>query len=416
MPPLHDPIPYDRVAELIADAGPSRQSGILHDAWREYAANATRPYAWKTFSLYVRQQLMQSGDWSLERGKEKLTPWQDGARASPRVLVLGAYAALHVRGGALEIEHGPHDDRETIRIDIDAEPKPRAILFDSHGEFMTGEAIRWCARYSISLALPGGPGRLITMIESALETKANTMTRMRDIDPSIIRAQCAADPVKIAREIVRAKIDAELNTTIPDAAARRQEFEEWNIKLNSARSVAEIMIVESRAAASYWRTFRDAGLRERKNGNLPRSWLRFAQRNKGAAFLGNQHASHPINAMLNYAYIVEAGRLAKALAANGLCLSIGYLHSDKKGRNSLVWDAIEPLRPAIDAKVFEFVASHEFSRRDFPQSGYNVHRLSRDVTQLLLHKASLPSREIEEAAEWMVRIILEPFWLASHAI
>ena len=158
-----------------------------------------------------------AGAWSLKRDKEKLTPWQDGARASPRVLVLGAYAALRVRGGALEIEHGPHDDRQTIRIDIDAEPKPRAILFDSHGEFMTGEAIRWCARYSINLALPGGPGRLITMVESALETKTNTMTRMRDIDPSIIRAQCAADPVKIAREIVRAKIGAELKATIPDA-------------------------------------------------------------------------------------------------------------------------------------------------------------------------------------------------------
>jgi hypothetical protein len=64
-------------------------------------------------------------------------------------------------------------------------------------------------------------------------------------------------------------------------------------KLNCARSVAEIMMVESRAAA-YWRTFRDAGLRERKEGNLPRSWLRFAQRNKGASFLGNKHASHPI--------------------------------------------------------------------------------------------------------------------------
>jgi CRISPR-associated protein Cas1 len=243
------------------------------------------------------------------------------------------------------------------------------------------------------------------MIESALETKAKTMTRMRDIDPAIIRAQCAADPIEIAREIVRAKIDAELNATIPDADARKPEFEEWDIKLNSARSVAEIMIVESRAAASYWRTFRNAGLRERKNGNLPRSWLRFAQRNKGAAFLGNQHASHPINAMLNYAYIVEAGRLAKALAANGLCLSIGYLHSDKKGRNSLVWDAIEPLRPAIDAKVFAFIGAHEFARSDFPQSGYNVHRLSRDVTQPLLHRASLPARDIEEAAEWMMRTI-----------
>ena len=107
--------------------------------------------------------------------------------------------------------------------------------------------------------------------------------------------------------------------------------------------------------------------------------------------------------MLNYCYVVEAGRLAKALAAQGLALPIGYLHSDKKGRNSLVWDAIEPLRPAIDANVFAFVAAHEFARRDFPQSGYNVHRLSRDVTQLLLHQASLPAREIEEAAAWMVR-------------
>jgi CRISP-associated protein Cas1 len=341
---------------------------------------------------------MQSGDWSSKRGKEKLTPWQDGARTSPRVFVLGAYAALRVRGGALEIEHGPRrDDRRTIRIDIDADPKPHTLLFDSHGEFLTGEAIRWCARYSINLALPGGPGRLITMVESALETKTNTKTRMRDIDPAIIRAQCAADPIRVAREIVRAKVGAELKATIPDARARQGEFEEWDIKLNSARSVAEIMIVESRAAASYWRTFRDAGLRERKNGNLPRSWLRFAQRNKGAAFLGNQHASHPINAMLNYCYIVGAGRLAKALAARGLALPIGYLHSDKKGRNSLVWDAIEPLRPSIDAKVFAFVEAHEFARSDFPQSGYNVYRLSRDVMQLLLHKASLPQCEIEEA-------------------
>ena len=133
--------------------------------------------------------------------------------------------------------------------------------------------------------------------------------------------------------------------------------------------------------------------------------MRFARRGKGNAFFGPKHAAHPINAMLNYCYVVEAGRLAKALAAQGLALPIGYLHSDKKGRNSLVWDAIEPLRPAIDANVFAFVAAHEFARRDFPQSGYNVHRLSRDVTQLLLHKASLPAREIEEAAAWMVRTI-----------
>ena len=190
-----------------------------------------------------------------------------------------------------------------------------------------------------------------------------------------------------------------------EADGRRSAAEEWKTKLDAARSVAEIMMVESHAAAVYWRCFRDAGLRERKGGNLPRSWLRFANRKKGAQFLGPKHAAHPINAMLNYCYVVEAGRLAKALAAQGLALPIGYLHSDKKGRNSLVWDAIEPLRPSIDAKVFAFVEAYEFARSDFPQSGYNVHRLSRDVTQLLLHKASLPRREIEEAAEWMVKAV-----------
>jgi hypothetical protein len=89
------------------------------------------------------------------------------------------------------------------------------------------------------------------MIESALETKTNTKTRMRDIDPSVARAQWTADPAKIAREIVREKIGAELKATTRDVASRRYEFEECDLKLNSARSVAEIMIVESRAAASY---------------------------------------------------------------------------------------------------------------------------------------------------------------------
>ena len=97
--------------------------------------------------------------------------------------------------------------------------------------------------------------------------------------------------------------------------------------------------------------------------------MRFAQRGKGNAFFGPKHAAHPINAMLNYCYVVEAGRLAKALAAQGLALPIGYFHSDRKGRNSLVWDTIEPLRPAIDAKVFAFVEAHEFARLRFPSIG-----------------------------------------------
>jgi hypothetical protein len=140
------------------------------------------------------------------------------------------------------------------------------------------------------------------MVESALETKTDTKTRMRDIGPSIIRAQCAADPVKIAREVVRAKIRAELKATIPDTPARQRECKEWDIKLNSARSVAEIMIVESRAAASYWRTFRDAGLRERKKGKpaISRS-VRGEQHPSGRCHSARVPASSPRNHSMGHA-------------------------------------------------------------------------------------------------------------------
>ena len=46
---------------------------------------------------------------------------------------------------------------------------------------------------------------MLTVLQSALETNAYALNRLPDIDPAVIRAQCAADAIGIAREIVRAK-------------------------------------------------------------------------------------------------------------------------------------------------------------------------------------------------------------------
>ncbi len=125
--------------------------------------------------------------------------------------MIGPNAALRVRRGALDIEHGQAGSLTRVRIDVD-EPKPAAILFDAHGEFLTGEAIRWCARYAIPLILPDGPGRAILFLESALEAdgageglNGKHAGRILDVEPSLIRAQVLADPVPIARAIVTAK-------------------------------------------------------------------------------------------------------------------------------------------------------------------------------------------------------------------
>jgi CRISP-associated protein Cas1 len=315
-------------------------------------------------------------------------------------LVLGPCAALRVRRGALDIEHGAGADKRTIRIDID-DAKPHTILFDGHGEFLTDEALRWCARYVIGIILPDGPGRVMTFLHSALEADGNGIA---DTSPAMIRAQCAADSLGAARELVRAKIER-LEATVRDKPTRLARLAEWETRIGASRTVAELLIVEAKAAAEYWRTFASSGLREAKGGNLPRTWLRFANRQKGTGFLGSKNASHPINAMLNYAYAVEAGRLAKTLAARGLVLQIGYLHSDKTGRNSLVWDAIEPLRPIIDARAFRYIESREFKRADFVQTSASKYRLERDIIAELLTKVSLPQAEIDDAADYMLQTI-----------
>ncbi len=324
-------------------------------------------------------------------------------RAQQRVVVLGPNAALRIRKGALDIEHGPAAEQVKLRIDID-DPMPKAILFDSHGEFMTGEAVRWCARRGIGLILPDGPGRMVTIIHSALEAAEGQS--VRDVGPALIRAQCAVDPVRVAREIVRAKIAADAKGLGPRLTAGGFDVDRYKPKLEAARSVAELLVIEAKAASVYWRSHSDLGLQERKGGNLPRTWLRFANRGKGAEFLGNKHASHPISALINYCVVVEAGRLARVLAGEGMALQIGFLHSDKHGRNSLVWDCIEPLRAKINAGVFQYIASREFCRGDFPASGINVHRIARPIIAELLGQCLLPEQDILDAAAWLRELVM----------
>jgi CRISPR/Cas system-associated endonuclease Cas1 len=320
-----------------------------------------------------------------------------------RVVVLGPDAALRVRNGALDIEHGPVAERIRLKVDID-DDLPCAILFDGRGEFMTGEAVRWCTRRGIGLVLPDGPGCTVTIAHSALE--ASDGETLRDVGPAIIRAQCAADPVQVAREIVRVKIAADAKGIGPRLTAQGFGVARYEAQLATARSVAEIMVIEAKAAAAYWRSQRDLGLVERKGGNLPRTWLRFANRGKGAEFLGNKHASHPISAMINYCVVVEAGRLARAIAGEGMALQIGFLHGYKHGRNSLVWDCIEPLRAKINARVFAFIAAHEFGRSDFPASGINVHRLARPIIAELLQQCVLPEQDVLDAAAWLRDLVM----------
>lgn len=69
------------------------------------------------------------------------------------------------------------------------------------------------------------------------------------INPAVIRAQCAADAVKVAREIARSKIEAE--------ASHVGRFDSFNANavadsisaLDSADSVPQVVMIEARAVS-----------------------------------------------------------------------------------------------------------------------------------------------------------------------
>jgi CRISP-associated protein Cas1 len=76
----------------------------------------------------------------------------------------------------------------------------------------------------------------------------------------------------------------------------------------------------------------------------------------------NRHASHPVYAMLNYAYAVLESQVRIAAISQRLDPTIGYQHACRPGRAALVYDLMEPLRPRVDCLLLDFVLSHTFSK------------------------------------------------------
>jgi CRISPR-associated protein Cas1 len=79
-------------------------------------------------------------------------------------------------------------------------------------------------------------------------------------------------------------------------------------------------------------------------------------------------------------------RIASAML--GLDTSVSYLHAMKHGRSSLIYDLMEPLRPAVDRRLIEFVRATTFAKDDFLISIHGICKLNpelaRRITSIVL--------------------------------
>lgn len=109
---------------------------------------------------------------------------------------------------------------------------------------------------------------------------------------------------------------------------------------------------------------------------------------------GPRQACNPPNAILNYLDALLEAETTIACQRVGLDSGLGVFHTDRSGRASLALDAMEAVRPAVDAYVLVLLTQRTLSRKDFVETRQGLCRLN---TRLATELA-------ETLASWQAQI------------
>ena len=165
--------------------------------------------------------------------------------------------------------------------------------------------------------------------------------------------------------------------------------DDLKISVRKAREVTDKEIlrgIEGNAANLYFSVFNDLILRDKQD-------FEFKSRQR-----------HPpigkVNALLSFAYTILAHDCASALESVGLDAYVGYLHSDRPGRQSLALDLMEELRAVYaDRFVLTLINNRVIKKSDFDEKENGVTFLNENGRKIFLN--SWQEKKME--------VILHPF-------
>ncbi len=114
-----------------------------------------------------------------------------------------------------------------------------------------------------------------------------------------------------------------------------------------------------------------------------------------------------VNALLSFAYMLLAKDCAAALESVGMDSFVGFLHTDRPGRQSLALDLMEELRPCLaDRFVLSLINNRKIHGNDFERQENGAVRISDEGRKLFLRtwqeqkKAELTHPFLKEKIPW----------------
>ncbi|MCB1866612.1 MAG: CRISPR-associated endonuclease Cas1 [Chromatiales bacterium] len=231
-------------------------------------------------------------------------------------------ARVSIEGRALRIER----DGEALR----RVPLGLLDLFVVHGSpWVRADVWRALAERGIPAVVQSARGSATAWVGAAIGHSVVQRT---------IQHRAADDEGRrtdIARWLVDGKLaslgDLSLDGTrlAPDFV---RQLETARASLTQAGDTNTLMGIEGAAAARWWAYLAD---------RLPPEW-KFSGRNR-------RPPRDPLNSLLSLGYTLLGAEMLAAVQRRGLDPALGFLHGVVPGRDSLVLDLIEPLRPGVDA-------------------------------------------------------------------
>lgn len=333
---------------------------------------------------------IRSQFWNSEYGNSKPKRRKRERNSSPLILC-GHGVSLRIENGALAIRDGfthyPQKQATYRYFRGDLDLPPRIVLLDGSGT-LSFDVLSWLAEQRVTLARIKWTGEVaIAGVGFAADPDKIEWQRSTR-DDNVKRLAFASD--LIARKLV-ASITT-LETHIPPSRARETAIAKARdgIDRMAREPFAEIgpmLQIEGACAYTYFTAWQTVELRWTGLGRcpVPDAWREYKQRSSFLTGIkpGNWKASHPLNAMLNYAYAVKASQLQVQALAEGYDPNIGIMHKADRSYAAFAYDLIEPERPKVDAAVLEFVAKRSFAAADFVIRKDGVCRLSPQLARTI---------------------------------
>jgi CRISPR-associated endonuclease Cas1 len=400
MRPRCDPFDAAMIRDAIAKGETTERR-----AYEAYASTAARPYARSSFDVMLRlrnspfendralrpcpfDQRKHSTASVTVPGSDRLhRAWRIAPVKPSNVLTLtGDSISLSIKRGALIATR----DVTTLVYEPRA-VKPNAIVLTGWGGVITLAALRFCAKHKIAVVILDWDRDFMT----AMALPARRAARIARMQLEVLLPDRT---LTVAKTLIAAKISAHMHLGAMHETKARTAIE----RAQAADTERALLMIEAQAARLAW-VERPIVMRWREAGHIPSSWkLPFSQRRRLDRKF-SRHATDPINALLNLALAVTIGRLVVALAAHGFNPAIGVLH--KSPRWPLAYDAIELLRPHVEAAVFDFIDERAFAPDEFIRVNDGTVKTSSDLSVEFLDAVAHPQVDLDAAIFRLSRLL-----------